>query len=258
MAYQTAKEVWEDKYGSGEARRAALGADYDLVQFWVERTRPAIYVPPGLKAVKDMGGKRYLVKNVPTWKGTVTYKGYDQHSQGSNPYVFDGSGCGFMSFYAVISTINGYDLTPKKYADKYLKAVTGGSECPISIWAGCKLLDNEGIKYDWVKGPLTTKKCHDDIQSHLEKGMPVIISLSIYDRDGKPHKGRYTNYAHYAPLIGAVNDKSWYLLDSGGQKPRYVDAYDICEYIPGTVNDPKYSPVWNGFNNAAGYVKVYM
>ena len=258
-AYNTAQDVWAGKYPNGEAnRRKVFGADFELVQWWVNHTRPAIYVPSNLKYKKDMNGRRYMVSGVPTAKGTITYRGYDQHNQGSNPYRFDGSGCGFMSFYTVISTIKGYGYTPKAYADKVLTAITKAKECPISIWAGCKLLDNENIKYEWVKGPLTTDGCRKDIQAHLEKGMPVIISLSIYDRKGKAHKGRYTNYAHYAPLIGTVNDKSWYLLDSGWQKPRYVDAYDICEYIPGTSKNPTYDPIWNGFNNAAGYVKVYM
>ena len=258
-AYYTAQDVWKGKYPNGvENRKAVFGDDFDLVQYWVNQLKPAIYIPSNLTYTKELGGKRYIVKGVPTAKGTITYKGYDQHNQGSNPYVFDGSGCGFMSFYTVISTIKGYTITPKEYADKYLTKVTKANECPISIWAGCKLLDNEKIEYEWVKGPLTTEGCRKDIQAHLERGLPVIISLSIYDRKGKAHKGWYTNYAHYATLIGAVNEKSWYLLDSGRQKPRYVDAYDICEYIPGTFANPKYDPNWNGFNNAAGYVKVYM
>ena len=257
-AYYAAKDVWAGRYGSGEDRKKAFGADYDLVQFWVNSLKPAILVPSNLKPVTDMDGKRYLIKGVPTARGVIAWKGYDQHNQGSNPYVFDGSGCGFMSFFAVISTIKRYTMTPLEYANMVLTKVTGAKKCPISIWAGCKLLDNEGIKYDWVKGPLTTAGCRKDIQAHLEKGMPVIISLSIFDRAGKAHKSRYTNYAHYATLIGAASDKSWYLLDSGGQKPRYVDAYDICEYIPGTIQNPTYDPIWNGFNNAAGYVKIFM
>ena len=257
-AYNAARDVWAGKYPSGEQRKVAFGADYDLVQYWVNQLRPAVFVPDNLKYSTDMSGKRYLIRQVPSAKGSILWKGYDQHNQGSNPYVFDGSGCGFMSFYAVISTIKGYNITPQAYADKYLKTVTGGSKCPISIWAGCKLLENEGIRHEWIKGPLTTEGCKNDIQAHLEKGLPVIISLSIFDRDGKAYKGRYTNYAHYAIVIGSTQSGKWYLLDSGGQKPRYVDPADMCRFIPGTVTEPKYDPVWNGFNNAAGYVKIYM
>lgn len=257
-AYNTARDVWAGKYPSGEQRKTTFGADYDLVQYWVNQLHPAIFIPNNLKYITDMSGKRYLIKGVPTAKGTTLWKGYDQHNQGSNPYVFDGSGCGFMSFYSVISTLKGYNITPLAYANKWLKTITGGSKCPISIWAGCKLLENENIRYEWVKGPLTTEGCKNDIQAHLEKGLPVIISLSIFDRNGKAYKGRYTNYAHYALVIGSTQTGKWYLLDSGGQKPRYVDSADICRFIPGTVENPKYDPVWNGFNNAAGYVKIYM
>lgn len=257
-AVKAAEDVWAGKYPSGDARKQAFGADYDLVQYWVNALKPSILAPDNMTVIKDNGGKRYLLKAVPTSRGIITWKGFDQHNQGSNPYVFDGSGCGFMSFYSAIATIKGYNLMPKAYADKYLKAVTGASKCPISIWAGCKLLDREGIKYEWVKGPLTTEGVKRDIQAHLEKGMPVIISLSIYDRNGKEYKGRYTNYAHYAIITSASRNGKWYLLDSGGQKPRYVDPADISRFIPETKKNPVYSPIWNGLDNASGYVKIQM
>ena len=257
-AVKAAEDVWAGKYPSGDARKQAFGADYDLVQYWVNALKPSILAPDNMTVVKDNGGKRYLLKGVPTSRGIITWKGFDQHNQGDNPYRFDGSGCGFMSFYSAIATIKGYNEMPKAYADKYLKGVTGASKCPISIWAGCKLLGREGIKYEWVKGPLTTEGVRADIQNHLEKGMPVIISLSIYDRNGVEFKGRYTNYAHYAIITSASKSGRWYLLDSGGQKPRYVDPADISRFIPGTKKNPVYDPVWNGFDNAAGYVKIQM
>ena len=258
-AYKTAQDVWNGKYPNGEAnRREVFGADYELVQFWVNKLIPSIYVPTNLSKTTDNSGKRYLIKNVPTAKGKITWKGYNQHSQGSNPYVFDGSGCGFMSFYGVISTIKGYNDMPIKYADKKLNSVTGASKCPISIWAGCKLLESEGIKYKWVKGTLTTNGAYKDILDHLSKGMPVIVSLSKDNRAGKEDK-RYTNYAHYSLLIGVTSDGTkGYLLDSGAKLPRFIDLKDLCDHIPGTNNSPYYKPIWNGWTNAGGYVKVEM
>ena len=87
--------------------------------------------------------------------------------------------------------------------------------------------------------------------------MPVIVSLSYADRNGKITKA-YTNYAHYSILWFATKDGKWYLFDSGGRLPRYVDPYDICKYIPGTKESPDYSPTWNGWANAGGYVKIEM
>ena len=258
-AYKTAQDVWKGMYPNGEAnRKAAFGADYELVQFWVNKLVPGIYVPTNLSYTKDNSGKRYLVKDVPTAKGKITWKGYNQHSQGSNPYVFDGSGCGFMSFYSVISTIKGYNDMPIRYAEKRLKTVTGADKCPISIWAGCKLLLSEGIKFQWIKGSLTTNRAYKDILDHLSKGKPVIVSLFKDNRAGKEDK-RYTNYAHYSLLIGVTSDgKKGYLLDSGGKLPRYIDLEDLCDHIPGTKNNPDYDPNWNGWSNAGGYVKVEM
>lgn len=40
-AYKTAKEVWKGYYPNGETnRKKAFGADYDLVQFWVNQLKP--------------------------------------------------------------------------------------------------------------------------------------------------------------------------------------------------------------------------
>ena len=120
------------------------------------------------------------------------------------------------------------------------------------------MLNNEGIKYIWVKGSLTTNGAYKDILDHLSKGMPVIVSLSKDNRAGKEDK-RYTNYAHYSLLIGVTSDgKKGYLLDSGAKLPRYIDLLDLCDHIPATKNSPDYKPIWNGWTNAGGYVKVEM
>ena len=254
----TADEVWAGQYGNDEERKKALGADYDVVMAQVNRTayqHQTIYIPENLKAAKSDG--RYFVSGVPTALGKISYRGFDQHAQGSNPYVFDGSGCGFMSFYTAIATIKNNTMSPKYYADEVLTKITGAKRCPISIWAGCKLLNNEGIKHEWVKGPLTNSGIKKDISAHLTKGMPVVISLSIYKRTGGSDKN-YTNYAHYAIVIGETKGGKWYLLDSGGHKPRYVDADDIVNHIPATKKNPDYDPVWNGWANAGGYVKIFM
>ena len=256
-AYGKAEEVLEGKYGNGKEREKALGDDYDLIQYWVNVLRPAIYGPSNAKYISEDGGKRYLLKDIPTAKGKMTIKSYNQHKQGSNPYVFDGSGCGFMSFYSAISTIKGLNDMPVTFADRYLKKTTGATKCPISIWAGCKLLNAVGITYTWVRGPLTTAGCKKDIQAHLENGMPVVVSLSYANRQGKVTKA-YTNYAHYAILWFATSAGKWYLFDSGGRLPRYVDPDDICQYIPATKARPDYDPVWNGWSNAGGYVKINM
>ena len=107
----TADEVWDGKWGNGDARiqkfldAGFTMADYEMVQARVKATvdeHTNISIPDGLKPTKDMGGKRYLLPNVPTKKGVITWKGYPQAAQGDNPYVFTGSGCGFMSFYSAI------------------------------------------------------------------------------------------------------------------------------------------------------------
>ena len=144
-AYETAQNVWKGKYPNGESnRRVVFGADYALIQFWENQLVPSIFVPTNLSKTIDNSGKRYLIKNVPTTKGKITWKWYNQHNQGHNPFVFDGSGCGFMSFYSVISTIKEYDDMPMEYANKKLRKVTGGEKCPTNIWAGCNYLIMKG------------------------------------------------------------------------------------------------------------------
>lgn len=252
---QAADDVWTGKYGNGDARKEALGADYELVMFRVNQTA-IITVPPDYKYATDNGGKRYVLKDFPTARGKVTWYGFDQHHQGSNPFAFDGSGCGFCSFLAVISTLKGYDVLPLRYATDYLKSVAGASKCPISLMAGLKLLDHEHIAYDWIRS-FTTASAYNDILLHLRKGMPVIVSLFKDTRAGKEDK-RYTNYAHYAVLIGATSDGKGYLLDSGSKRPRLVNLYDLCDHVPTAKEKPDWSPTWNGWKNAGGYVKIYM
>lgn len=251
----TAENVWAGMYGNDEERRAKLGADYDLVMYRVNQTA-VVTVPANLKYTTDKGGKRYVLKNVPTAKGRITWYGYDQHNQGSNPYVFDGSGCGFMSVYSVISTLKGYGSLPIEYANKCFKSVTGGSKCPISLMAGLRFLDKEKIQYEWVRS-FGTASAYNDILLHLRKGQPVIVSLFKDSRAGKEDR-RYTNYAHFAVLIGVTSNSKGYLLDSGGHKPRLVSLYDLCDHIPTAQSKPDYDPVWNGFSNCGGYVKIFM
>lgn len=249
---ETAKEVWEGRYGTGDARKEALGADYELVMFRVNQTA-AITVPAGYKYSTDNGGKRYVLKGFPTARGAMTWYGYDQHNQGANPYVFDGSGCGFCVILAIIATLRGYNVLPIKYATDYLKAVTGADKCPISIMAGLRLLDHEHITYDWVRS-FSTASAYNDILQHLRKGMPVVVSLSA-DKGGSK---AYTRANHYSLLIGVSANGKGYLLDSGSKRPRFVDLYDICRYIPTAKDKPDYSPIWDGWSNAGGYVKVFM
>jgi hypothetical protein len=186
----------------------------------------------------------------------MTWYGYDQHNQGSNPFVFDGSGCGFCSFLAVIATLRGYNILPLKYATDNLKAVTGANKCPISLMAGMKLLVHEHIQYEWVRS-FSVASAYNDILTHLRKGMPVIVSLSKDNRAGKEDK-RYTRYAHYSLLIGVSANGKGYLLDSSSKRPRFVDLYDLCDHVPPAGTNPDYSPTWNGWKNAGGYVKVFM
>ncbi len=252
---KTAEGVWAGQYGNDQERRDKLGADYDLVMFRVNQTA-AVTVTSTYTYGIDSGGKRYVLKKFPTARGAMTWYGYDQHNQGSNPYVFDGSGCGFCSFLSVIATLRGYNVLPLKYATDYLKSVTGANKCPISLMAGMKLLDHEHIEYDWIRS-FSTASCYNDILTHLRRGMPVIVSLYKNNRAGKETK-RYTNYAHYAVLIGVTSNGKGYLLDSGGRKPRFVDLYDLCDHVPPAGDKPDYSPAWNGWKNAGGYVKVFM
>lgn len=249
---KAAEAVWSGKYGNGDAREEALGDDYDLVMFRVNQTT-AITIPTGIKYSTDNGGKRYVLKDFPTARGKMTWYGFDQHNQGSNPFLFDRSGCGFCSFMAVIATLRGYNIMPLRYATDFLKSVTGADKCPISIMAGMKLLDHEKIQYDWVRS-FGAASAYNDILLHLRKGMPVIVSLSA-DKGGSK---AYTNENHYSLLIGVTENGKGYLLDSGGRKPRYVSLYDICRYIPTAKDRPDYSSTWNGWSNAGGYLKIYM
>lgn len=252
---KTAEAVWAGQYGNDDERREKLGADYDLVMFRVNQTA-AVTVPTSYKYATDNGGKRYVLKDFPTARGKMTWYGYDQHNQGSNPFVFDGSGCGFCSALAVIATLRGYNVLPLRYATDYLKTVAGANKCPISTMAMLKLLDHEKIQYDWVRN-FGTASAYNDILLHLRKGMPVMVHLFKDNRAGKEDK-RYTNYAHYAVLIGVTSTGKGYLLDSSGKRPRFVDLYDLCDHIPTAKDKPDWSPNWNGNKNCGGYVKVYM
>lgn len=269
---RTADDVWAGKWGNGDEAReqrfidAGYSAeDYKMVKARVNATKDQhtnISIPDGLKPTKDMGGKRYLLPNVPTKKGVVTWKGYPQAAQGDNPYVFTGSGCGFMSFYSAISTIKGYDMTPLEYANKNMKAV-GGTKCPISTAIGQRLLDREGIKYKRVKS-FTTDELAKILREHLSKGCPAVVALTRCNRAGVNHKGRYANSEHYALLIGVTADgKKAYLMDSSrdtARPPRYVDLWDICDHIPTAREmedlDPK--GLWNGWVNCGGVVLIDM
>lgn len=249
---KTAEAVWAGQYGNDQERREKLGADYDLVMFRVNQTA-AVTVPTSYKYATDNGGKRYVLKGFPTAQGAMTWYGYDQHNQGSNPFVFDGSGCGFCSFLAVIATLRGYNVLPLQYATDNLKAVTEANKCPISIMAGMRLLDSEHIAYDWVRS-FSTASAHNDILQHLRKGMPVVVSLSA-DKGGSK---AYTRANHYSLLIGVSANGKGYLLDSGSKRPRFVDLYDICRYIPTAKENPTYKANWDGWGNAGGYVKIFM
>ena len=249
---KAAENVWAGMYGTGDARKEALGADYELVMYRVNQTA-TVTVPAGYKYSTDNGGKRYVLRGFPTARGKMTWYGYDQHNQGSNPFVFSGSGCGFCSFLAVIASLRGYNVLPLRYATDYLKSITGANKCPISIMAGMKLLDHEKISYDWVRS-FGNASAYNDILLHLRKGMPVIVSLSA-EKGGSQ---AYTRCNHYSLLIGVTDNGKGYLLDSGSKKPRYVPLYDICKYIPTAKDKPDYSPIWNGWSNAGGYLKIYM
>ena len=252
---KTAEDVWAGVYGNDQDRKDKLGKDYELVMYRVNQTA-VVTVPADYKYSTDNGGKRYVLKNFPTARGKMTWYGYDQHNQGSNPFVFDGSGCGFCSALAVIATLRGYNVLPLRYATDYLKSVAGASKCPISTMAMLKLLDHEKIQYDWVRS-FGTASAYNDILLHLRRGMPVIVHLFKDNRAGKEDK-RYTRYAHYAVLIGVTSNGKGYLLDSSGHRPRLVDLYDLCDHVPTAKDKPDWSPTWNGNKNCGGYVKVYM
>lgn len=201
------------------------------------------------------GGYR-IVDGVHTCRGIIQYIGYDQHKWEKN---IDGSGCGLCSFLTVISTFKGRQINADDYKATKLEKISGASKCPISFFAGVKMLEAEGIRYEWVKviSKTSNTEVYKDILSHLKKGMPVIVALSPKQRNGIVSK-EYTNSGHFATLIGVVQDgKKAYLLDSGGRTPRYVDLNDICWCIPTAQEYPNADPIWNGWDNTGGYIKVY-
>ena len=245
-----------------DGRGYIFNSDGTLKQETVEKPAEVkegdgIYIPANLSFRLENGGKYRIVDNVPTCRGTIRYIGYDQHKWSRN---IDGSGCGLCSFLTVISTFKG---NTKVNADDYkaskLKKVTGASKCPISLYAGTKMLQAEGIRYEWVKvlSKSSNTAVYNDILSHLKKGMPVIVALSPNTRTGRTTKA-YTNSGHYATLIGVTQDgKKAYLLDSGARVARYVDLKDICWNIPTARANANNDPVWSGWGNAGGYVKVF-
>lgn len=260
---RTAEEVWANVYGTGEARRAALGADFDLVMFRVNQTRAKhekIFISPNLKAKTDMNGKRYVVSGVSTSKGTVNFIGYPQGAQGANKYNIKGSGCGASAIVGAIATAKGYTTTLVDYLDNNLTAV-GGTVCPISTAIAEKLLDREAISYKRVKS-FTTDSLTEILRKHLWTGNPVFVSLRRYSRSGADHKGRYAGAEHYALLIGCTEDgKKGYLLDSSrdtNRPPRYVDLHDLADHVPTAREKETYSPIWNGWSNCGGVLLITM
>ena len=261
-AYHTAEEVWTGKYGNGDERKAALGADFDLVQYWVKLTRPNAYISGKPKVETDQNGKRYFVKNFTTSKGTRTIYAFPQTRQGSNPYNFSGSGCGLCSVASAIYSIKGYNMTLKEYADKNLSAKgVEGTKCPISTAIMERLLKREGISYKRVKS-FDTDRLTEIVKNHLSSGNPVILSLTRCNRKGENHKGRYANSEHYAILWGVTEDgKKAFLFDSSGdpnRRPRMVDLWDICDHVPTAREREDFSPIWNGWVNCGGVLLINM
>ena len=262
----TANEVWDGKWGNGDARiqkfldAGYTMADYEMVQARVKATvdeHTNITISAPLK-YKTVGGKDYVYESVPSWRGNTVMYGFAQHSYPQSPWKFNHNGCGFLSFWSVIKTIKGYaNITPAQYADKAVKKA-GGTQFPISSMVGLNMLDAEGIKYEWVKRYSTTEQLVKIVEEHLRKGKPVIISLYKNNRAGKEDK-RYTNYAHYATLTHMHSDgKRAWLNDSGGKKPRFVDLWDICDHCP-QANEKTYigdEGLWNGFQNCGGVILI--
>ena len=262
----TANEVWDGKWGNGDARiqkfldAGFTMADYEMVQARVKATvdeHTNITISAPLK-YKTVGGKDYVYENVPSWRGKITMYGFAQHSYPQSPWKFNHNGCGFLSFWSVIKTIKGYtNITPAQYANKAVKAA-GGTQFPISSMVGLNMLDAEGIKYEWFKRYSTTEQLVKIVEEHLRKGKPVIISLYKNDRAGKEDK-RYTNYAHYATLTHMHSDgKRAWLNDSGGKNPRFVDLYDICDHCPQANEKTNIGEegLWNGFQNCGGVILI--
>lgn len=256
----TAEDVWAGKYGNDNERKKKLGVDYDIVMKQVNRTKhlhsSPVTISKSLTYAIEDGGKRYVYKSVPSSRGPITMYGYNQHQLGQAPWKFDRNGCGFMSFFSVIKTAKQYTLSPAQYADKMLKKA-GGTNCPINTSVGINMLKAEEISYEWYKR-FTTQELFNKVKAHLRTGNPVIISLYKNNRAGKEDK-KYTNYAHYAVLTHMHSDgkKAW-LNDSGAQKPRLVDLYDICDHClqANEKINPDPDGLWNGFQNCGGVVLV--
>ena len=262
-AYGMAKDVWAGKYGSGDTRKALLGDDYDLIQYWVTQTRPRTYIVGMPKVGMDQNGKRYFVRDFPTSKGSRTIYSFPQTRQGANPYNFAGSGCGLSAVGSAIYSIKGYnDMTLRQYADKNLSEV-GGTKCPISTAIMERLLKREGITYKRVKS-FDTDRLADIVRGHLSSGNPVILSLTRCNRKGENHKGRYANSEHYAILWGVTEDgKKAFLFDSSGDPnrgPRMVDLWDICDHVPEAREREDLDPrgLWNGWSNCGGVLLINM
>lgn len=263
--YQTAEDVWAGKYGNGENhRRQLIGDDYDLVKYRINETRAdhgALTVEESVISVRtDQSGRRYILKAVPTAMGIRDYHGYPQTKQGDNPYNFSGSGCGISSAYACVSTIKGYNMTLREWADKNLKEV-GGTKCPISTAIMERLLAREGIRYTRLRN-FTTASLAASVKAHLMTGNPVILALTRCNRNGVNHKGRYANSEHYATLTHMHKDgKRAFLLDSSGDPnrgPRWVDLHDICDHVPTAKEKETFKETWNGWSNCGGVLLVYM
>lgn len=264
-AYNTAEAVWRGEYGNGkEHRRALIGPDYDLVEYRVNETRAehgSLTVDESLITVtRDQGGRRYVLPAVPTALGIRDYHGYKQTAQGDNPYNFSGSGCGISSAYACVSTIKGYNMTLREWADKNLKEV-GGTKCPISTAIMERLLAREGIRYTRLRN-FTTASLTASVKAHLKTGNPVILALTRCNRAGVNHKGRYANSEHYAVLTHMnADEKRAFLLDSSGDPnrgPRWVDLHDICDHVPTAMAKETFKEIWNGWSNCGGALLVYM
>ena len=265
QVYETAEAVWRGEYGNGEEhRRQLIGADYDLVKYRINETRAdhgVLTVDESVISVRtDQSGRRYVLKAVPTALGIRDYHGYPQTKQGDNPYNFSGSGCGISSAYACVSTIKGYNMTLREWADKNLKEV-GGTKCPISTAIMERLLAREGIRYTRLRN-FTTASLAASVKAHLMTGNPVILALTRCNRNGVNHKGRYANSEHYATLTHMHKDgKRAFLLDSSGDPnrgPRWVDLHDICDHVPTAKEKETFKETWNGWSNCGGALLVYM
>lgn len=261
--YKTADAVWRGEYGNGDDhRRELIGPDYDLVKFRVNETRAehgALTVDQ-ITVKTDQGGRRYVLPDVPTALGIRDYHGYPQTRQVDNHYNFNGSGCGIASAYTCISTIKGYNMSLREFADRNLDAV-GGTKCPISTAIIERLLARENIRYKRQRD-FTTASLAAAVKAHLQTGNPVILALTRTNRAGVSHKGRYANSEHYATLTHMHSDgKRAFLLDSSGDPargPRWVNLYDICDHVPTAKAKEDFSPIWNGWSNCGGAVFVYM